>query len=139
MIEYALLFATAFAAATLLPAPSEVPLAWLAARDGVPWPVTVATLGNVLGACTTFLLARLAASRWPASAPASPRGRAWVERYGAPALLLSWVPIVGDGIVAVAGAGGMRAGRFLIWTTLGKAARYWAVAAVAARQAGPHL
>jgi len=132
MLEYALLFGTAFIAATLLPAPSEVPLAILAARDGVAWPVAVATVGNVLGACTTYLLARVAAERWVHAPETHRRGRALVERYGFPALLLSWVPVVGDGLVIVAGAVGMRFGRFLAWTVIGKFLRYWLVASVVA-------
>ena len=132
MLEYTLLFGTAFIAATLLPAPSEVPLAILAARDGVVWPVAVATAGNVLGACTTFLLARVAAERWVAAPETHQRGRALVERYGALALLLSWVPVVGDGLVVIAGGTGMRFVRFLAWTTVGKLLRYWLVARVVA-------
>jgi membrane protein YqaA with SNARE-associated domain len=41
-----------------------VPLAILVRREGqLALPIAVATLGNYLGACTTYLLARAAASR----------------------------------------------------------------------------
>ena len=132
MADYVLLFAVAFIAASILPAPSELPLALLAARDGIAAPVTVATAGNVLGACTTFALARLAVRRWTATTPGQRRAQALVARHGGPALLLSWVPVIGDALVAVAGAAGLPAGRFLVWTTLGKLARYWVVARLAA-------
>lgn len=51
-----------------------------------------------------------------------------LRRYGQPALLLSWVPLIGDALVAL--AGGMRLPflRFSFWTLLGKASRYLAVA-----------
>ena len=54
-----ILFLWSFAAATVLPLSSEVPLV-VAIRQsgGWPIPVLIATLGNYLGACTTFYLAR---------------------------------------------------------------------------------
>ena len=55
------------------------------------------------------------------------RAAGLVRRYGAPALLLSWVPIVGDGLVLVAGAVRMPFGRFLLCTAIGKVLRYIAV------------
>ncbi len=51
-----------------------------------------------------------------------------VARYGAPALLLSWVPLIGDAIVAAAGLARMRWWPFAGWTVVGKAARYLLVA-----------
>lgn len=124
-----MLFAWAFAAATILPLASEIPLVVEVARSGT-WavPVLVATLGNVLGACTTYALARFAMTRVPPPSPRVARASALLARYGAPALLLSWVPLVGDLIVALAGAARMPFLPFAIWTTAGKAARYAAIA-----------
>ncbi len=124
-----LLFAWAFAAATLLPLSSELPLAVEVARHGHwPVPVLVATLGNVLGSATTYALARVAITRAPAPSPRVERAAGWLARYGPPILLLSWVPLIGDLLVALAGAARMRVLPFLVWTTIGKAARYAAVA-----------
>ena len=58
-----------------------------------------------------------------------PFSRAGPRRYGAPALLLSWVPLIGDVLVVLAGAARMRVVPFVTWTTIGKAARYLALAA----------
>ena len=129
-------FASAFAAATILPLASEVPLALLVRRDGeLFWPVTVATLGNFLGACTTYALARAAASRVQAHAEQRPSGRAlaWFQRYGAPSLLLSWVPLAGDGLVVLAGAARIPFATFSTWTIIGKGARYAAIGWLALR------
>ena len=128
-MELAGLFVAAFLAATILPLASEVPLALLVRRDGdVIWPVLVATLGNYLGACTTYLLARTAAARLaPRSTVSSSRAARWFQRYGAPSLVLSWVPVVGDGLVALAGAAGVPFARFSVWTIAGKGGRYLAV------------
>jgi membrane protein YqaA with SNARE-associated domain len=58
------------------------------------------------------------------------RAASLVRRYGAPALLLSWVPLIGDAIVAAAGAARMNPIAFSLWTIAGKAARYAALAAI---------
>ena len=124
------LLLSSFLAATILPFASEIPLAVVVQRHGEFFlPVAVATLGNYLGACTTYGLARVAAATL-AARPIEPPRRALIlfERYGAPALLLSWVPIIGDAIVALAGASRVRFTTFSVWTASGKAARYGAVA-----------
>ena len=127
------LLVSSFLAATILPLASEVPLALVVRRHGdLVFPVAVATLGNFLGACTTYGLARLAASKLaPQSPQQRPRALLLFERYGAPSLLLSWVPLVGDAIVALAGAARVPLATFSIWTVIGKAARYAAVAWIA--------
>jgi membrane protein YqaA with SNARE-associated domain len=130
MNELWALIVSAFLAATILPLSSEVLLAIVVRRRGdFLVPVAVATLGNYLGACTTYVLARAAAARLVRSSPEHPtRALALFERYGAPALVFSWVPIVGDAIVALAGASRVHFVPFSIWTALGKAARYALVA-----------
>jgi membrane protein YqaA with SNARE-associated domain len=123
------LFAWSFAAATILPLSSELPLA-LVIRNSGDWqvPVLVATVGNTLGACTTYWLARAAVAIAPAGSERTRRASALLAKYGAPAMLLSWVPLIGDVLVVLAGAARMPLWRFIGWTTLGKAARYVAVA-----------
>ena len=105
-------------------------------QDAVVVPVLVATAGNYFGACTTYLLARAAARRLKPVATATTnhaRATRLIERFGQPALLLSWVPIVGDAIVVVAGAVGMPFTPFSAWTLAGKLARYAAVGWIAAQ------
>jgi len=134
-MAYGGLFVAAFLAATLLPLPSEVPLGVLVRSERhILWPVLVATAGNYLGATTTYWLARGVVGR-RVSTPESTGGRALslFRQYGAPILLLSWVPVVGDGIVAVAGAAGLPYAAFSAWTIAGKAARYIVVAWLALR------
>ena len=134
-MQYGGLFVAAFLAATLLPLPSEVPLALLVRSERhMLWPVLVATAGNYLGASTTYWLARGLVGRFSPKRE-SPGGWALslFRRYGAPVLLLSWVPVVGDGIVAIAGAARLPFATFSAWTIAGKAARYAAVAWLALR------
>ena len=95
----------------------------------------VATLGNYLGACTTYGIARAAAIKAAARLESKSGQRAvrLLDRYGRPALLLSWVPLVGDAIVAAAGVVKTPFAPFSVWVIIGKAARY-AVVIWAARQ-----
>lgn len=132
-----MLFVSAFGAATILPLASEVPLALVVRDTGqIAWPVAVATCGNYLGACTTYALARFAVRRFaPREDAAWRRASDAIARFGAPALLLSWLPVIGDVLVAAAGAARMPFVRFSVWTACGKGARYAAVA-WAAREVG---
>lgn len=97
------LFLSAFLSATLLPGSSEVAfvayLQWQPGSGGLP--LLVATLGNTLGGLTSVWLGR----RLP-TAPAGrhfPRLDAWMKRFGAFTLVLSWLPLVGDALCVLAG------------------------------------
>ena len=136
MTSYLALFVWSFLAATLLPLASEpLLIALVRVRGDLVAPVVTATIGNYLGACTTYWIARIAVQRVAGTTPrpSDRRATALLTRFGAPALLLSWVPIVGDAIVALAGGAGIRFVVFSLWVLTGKLARYAAVAAVAAR------
>jgi membrane protein YqaA with SNARE-associated domain len=134
VIAYLTLFGWSFLAATIVPLGSEPALVVLVRRAYPLWAlIGVATLGNYLGSCTTYWMAAKAAAviehRRGSAAPA--RAARIFARRGAPILILSWVPILGDALVAAAGAAGTPFIRFSIWTALGKLLRYVAVAAAA--------
>jgi membrane protein YqaA with SNARE-associated domain len=126
----AALFAAAFASATLLPANSEIVLAAVvrAYPERFAAAIAVATVGNTLGGMTTYAIGRLL----PRRAQADARALEWIRRHGAPALLLSWVPVVGDAMCLAAGWLRVRAPAALAAMALGKAARYVLVAYAAA-------
>lgn len=128
MLDYLSLFVWSFLAATLVPIGSEVALVAVIYRHHVVWlPVVVATVGNYGGACTTYWLGWRAGQTWSGHVHLSPqhiRARTMVQRYGAIVLLLSWVPLLGDVLVAVAGAARVPFARFSWWVFVGKAARY---------------
>ena len=96
--------------------------------DGWLVPVAVATAGNLLGACTTYWLGRGAVTVAEPTSGRVRRAAAWLARYGPPAMLLSWVPLIGDVLVGLAGAARMPFWTFALWTAVGKGARYVAVA-----------
>ena len=60
------------------------------------------------------------------------RAVAWVRRYGAWALVFSWVPIVGDAMCAAAGWLRVGVAPALAAMAAGKLARYLAVAQLSA-------
>ncbi|QOV63115.1 YqaA family protein [Kosakonia pseudosacchari] len=124
------LFSSSFLSATLLPGNSEVVLvAMLISHVSQPWLlVVIATMGNSLGGLTNVILGRFfpqrKTSRWQEKATN------WLKRYGAAALLLSWVPVIGDLLCLLAGWMRLSWGPVVIFLCLGKALRYLAIAFV---------
>jgi len=128
------LFASAFVSATLFPGGSEVVLGVLATQGAHnPWLLLMlATAGNTLGALTTWLLGFLVARRLPIEGQLAAKHRqalARVRHWGSPALLLSWLPVVGDPLCFAAGFLRLPFAASLGFITLGKAARYGVILA----------
>jgi len=136
---YLSLFISAFAAATILPAQSEALLAYQVSisPDAVVQLITVATLGNVLGATFNWCLGRLTenlrAKKWfPVNEKQLQKAERFYGRYGRYSLLLSWVPIIGDPITIVAGILREPLLSFVLLVTIAKCARYVFVVGLAA-------
>jgi len=134
LTAYGGLFLAALVAATLLPAQSELVLVGLRASgyDAVVL-VAVATAGNVLGSTINWVLGRYLLHfrdrRWFPVTPAMlDRATGWYGRWGVWSLLLAWMPVVGDPLTLVAGILRVDLRLFLPLVTLGKAARYAALA-----------
>lgn len=131
MWPYLTLFAWSFLAATVLPLGSEPAVVVLVRQHySIAGIVITATIGNYLGACTTYAIGRGAAIALRKQSGQSHDFRATrlITTYGAPALVLSWVPIIGDAIVAAAGVAKVPILRFSLWTIAGKLLRYVVVA-----------
>jgi membrane protein YqaA with SNARE-associated domain len=135
LIALAGLAASAFLAATLLPASSEAVLAGLIVAKAAPVTLllAVASLANVAGASVNWLLGRaldrLKARRWFPVGPAElARAQAWYQRYGIWSLLACWVPIIGDPLTVVAGVMRTPLHIFLPLVAAAKTARYAAIA-----------
>jgi len=132
---YGGLFLSAFVAASLLPAQSELVLAGLLASQewSAFWLLFVVSLGNILGALLNYALGRganaLQHKRWfPFSCGALARAEGWYRRYGRYSLLLSWAPLVGDPLTLAAGVLRENIWIFLALVTLAKTGRYLVVA-----------
>lgn len=93
-----------------------------------PWLLLgIASLGNTLGGLSTWLLGYLVARRFPLEPRLSPNRQQAVGRlraWGSPALLLSWLPIVGDPLCFGAGYLRLPFPLSLLFIALGKTARY---------------
>ena len=122
------LFLSSFLAATLLPGGSEIVLYALLDREpSLLWPALGwATLGNTLGALTSYVLGRLLKAK---QNPA--REVRWLQRYGSPLLLWSWTPVIGDALCVAAGWLRMNAATATLFIAAGKFARYWVVSQAA--------
>jgi membrane protein YqaA with SNARE-associated domain len=101
------LFVVAFVSATLVPLGSEPALfGLLKLSPELFWPaVAVATLGNTAGGMVDWWMgrgARAMADRVAASR-VQLKAMALLSRLGPKACLLSWLPVVGDPLCAVAG------------------------------------
>lgn len=140
VLEYAALLLMSFLAATVVPLSSEVVLALIVREQrALVVPVLVATVGNYGGACTTYWL-----SWWMIQRLRKPQARGNAQhralrvlgRVGPPALVFSWVPVLGDALVAVAGTLDVPFRVFSFWVVLGKAARYLVVAWTVYRMLG---
>lgn len=131
---YPALFALSFLASTLVPLGSEWLLVLMLVRGYDPAvSVLTATVGNSLGACTTWLVGRyggdwLLARLFRISEQQRQRAEAWYQRYGVLSLLFSWLPVVGDPLCLVGGLLKIRFTIFLLLVGVGKLARYAAVA-----------
>jgi membrane protein YqaA with SNARE-associated domain len=138
--SYGGLFLAAFLAATILPMQSEAALAGLilAGHQPVALLLLAASLGNVLGSLTNWLLGRFidrfAGRRWfPASPAALARARRHYERWGHWSLLLSWLPMIGDPLTVVAGMLREPLWRFTLLVTIAKVGRYLILAWIVLR------
>lgn len=121
------LFVASFLSATLLPGGSEAALfAYLRLypeQSGIA--LALATLGNTAGGMTSW-----ACGRW------LPKWQGLdtlphldtIQRWGAPALLLAWAPLIGDALCVAAGWLRLSWLPCAAFMAVGKFARYWLVA-----------
>ncbi len=132
------MFAVAFAAATFLPVPSEIPFAALQVAAEVPlWTLILfASVGNTLGSVVNLVLGwqvdRFSDRRWfPATPDQMARAKVWYARWGVWTLLLSWAPL-GDAITLVAGVMRTPLWLFMVLVGFAKTARYVVLALLTA-------
>ena len=108
--EYGLVtvFIITTVSATLLPLGSEpVVFGLIKLNPELFWPtILVATAGNTLGGAISWWMGygvELAYESMAHHKPHELRALKWLERFGPKGCLLSWLPIVGDPLCAVAG------------------------------------
>ncbi|MFT0532686.1 YqaA family protein [Castellaniella hirudinis] len=140
------IFLISLVSATLLPLGSEPAVfGYVHLAPQMFWPaVLVATLGNTLGGAISYAMGAGAQSAWqrwrraadaaktpPAPGAAAPAGgrwhrlsTSWFRHFGPPALLLSWLPGIGDPLCAVAGWLRLPFWPCVLYMAIGKLLRY---------------
>ena len=126
------LFLVALISATLLPLGSEPALFGLVKLNPqLLWPaIVVATLGNTVGGAITWWMgygAERVYEQVTNHPPLKRRALAWLQRFGPRACLLSWLPLVGDPLCAVAGWLRFAFWPCVLYMAIGKALRYVAM------------
>ncbi len=122
-------FVVALVSATLLPLGSEpVVLLLVHQKPELFWPaIAVATVGNTIGGAISWWMGWGAERAYEAATHHSPRDQrvlGWLRRFGAKTCLLSWLPIVGDPLCALAGWLRLPFWPCVLYMGIGKFARY---------------
>ncbi|MCJ7602012.1 MAG: DedA family protein [Desulfobulbaceae bacterium] len=132
------LFLLSFLASTVIPLGSEWLVVALMLKSFQPeYVVAVATMGNYLGACTTYFI-----GLWGAvflikkvmriDEASLAKAQMLYRRYGSWSLLFTWLPVIGDPLCLVGGALRINFILFSLLVFAGKLARYAVIAAVTA-------
>lgn len=127
-------FVVAFVSATLLPLGSEpAVLGLLKLNPELFWPaILVATVGNTLGGAVSWWMGYGAHSMMDKYRGSTTHVRAidWLQRFGPKACLVSWLPVVGDPLCAVAGWLRMPFWPCVLYMAIGKFLRYLTMTAL---------
>lgn len=136
------IFIISLVSATLLPMGSEPAVfGYIKLAPHMFWPaVIVATIGNTIGGTISYAMgygAEQAYSKWQAKHPQQENpnqekagGRwhhiisRWIHKFGPVTLLLSWLPVVGDPLCAVAGWFKLKFWPSVMFMAIGKFLRY---------------
>ncbi len=124
-------FVVAFVSATLLPLGSEPAVFGLVKLNpALFWPaIVVATAGNTLGGALSYAMGYGAERAYvhlvrKDRTTMHAHALRWLERFGPKACLLSWLPLVGDPLCAVAGWLHLSFWPCVAYMAIGKFARY---------------
>ncbi len=132
-IEIGGLFISAFISSTIAPGGSEAVLAYMVAAGHyqVGLLVMVATIGNTLGALTTWALGGMAAKRFPVAALLSANKQKALDvlqTKGIWTLFFTWLPVVGDVLCFAGGWLKLPLFQACLIILLGKLGRYAVIA-----------
>lgn len=134
-MSYFIMFLTAFFSATLIPMGSEAVLLYnISANQNLYILFFAAVTGNTLGAFVNYYLGfkgeeYLIKKRYIKEKNIEKYKKSF-DKYGGAALLLAWVPIIGDGITFVAGMLRYNLIKFFIYVLIAKFFRYLVVTAI---------
>ena len=128
-MEYLYLFLNSFISATLFPLGSEALLLYyLSLKFNFIYLLLFASLGNTLGSILNYWFGLKGEQYLVEKKMIKEKNiikyKKYFDKYGAFTLLLSWMPIVGDGFTFIAGMLKYDIKRFVILVFLAKFSRY---------------
>lgn len=126
---YITLFVVAFLSATLLPLGSEALLLYDISQNNSLWLLWgFASIGNTLGSMVNYWLGLKGETyleeKGYLSSIKMEKTRGFFSKFGGFALLLSWIPIIGDPLTFVAGVLHYNFKYFVLIVYVAKASRY---------------
>jgi len=132
-LEVGALFISAFVSSTIAPGGSEAVLAYMvsAGQYQIAALVIVATIGNTLGAMTTWGLGLFAAKKFPVATLLSEKKQkalSIVRAQGIWTLFFSWLPVIGDALCFAGGWLKLPLLPAILLIFLGKLGRYVVIA-----------
>lgn len=126
------LFFSSFISSTLLPGGSEVLLGYLLNQQlySAELLVLIAGVGNTLGGVLTWAMGYWLQHRFQLThlKKRQLQALAWLQKYGYPVLLFSWLPLIGDPLCLLSGWLKMRFWVCCLLIMTGKLLRYSLIA-----------
>ena len=125
MLAYLTLFTLSLLSATLLPGGSEALFLYDISQNHNLFLLLIsATLGNTLGSLINYFIGFKGVDYFLSKEKNLEKATQYFEKYGAWALLLSWLPIIGDPITLVAGVLKYDVKKFIMIVLFAKGMRY---------------
>jgi membrane protein YqaA with SNARE-associated domain len=138
LVTYSILFGSAFLAASLFPAQSELLLTSLIVSEkySVLILLAVASAGNVAGSILNYYIGRYLMhfknhKYFPIKENMLETSKKYFKKYDSKILLMAWMPVIGDPLTVVAGAFRTNIWMFILLVSIGKTFRYMIVAGTA--------
>ncbi len=134
---YVSLFVASFLSASIFPLVSDPMVVYMEIHKfnsvGI---ILAATAGSFIGSVTTYFLGfwgreRIIEKYVKVDEKKMAEYKKKFEKYGAPALLFTWIPFTGDALVAISGLLEINFIKFSVYTFLGKLIRFSFVAYLA--------
>jgi len=134
---YVSLFVASFLSASIFPLVSDPMVVYMVIHKyGSITIILAATIGSFIGSVTTYFIGfwgreKLIEKYVKVDEKKMAEYKKKFEKYGAPALLFTWIPFAGDALVAVSGLLEINFIEFSLYTFLGKLIRFSIVAYLA--------
>ena len=133
-MAYLTLFTISLLAATILPLSSEATLLYYLSAGNSAWILLLAAgTGNILGSVINYFIGKKGVDyligHGKITSERMQKSEVLFKKYGALALLLSWVPVIGDPLTLAAGVLHYDFKKFVLIVSIAKFGRYLVIIA----------